>query len=220
MMGHFVSLFIQGFPLLMGGLKFTLILASVSIIFGFVIGVFIAIERVYGKKWAYGLSTAYVEIIRGTPLLVQLFILYFSLPQVGIHLSPLMASIISFSLNSGAYQAEYIRGALQAVEKGQMRAALSLGMTKGQAIRRVILPQALRKVLPSWTNEFVYLIKYTSLAYLVGVPELTAQGEFFASRNFEFMSVFLSVALLYLVVIFALTWTFSAIEKRVKVPGV
>ncbi len=219
-MNHFISVFIQGFPLLIGGLKFTLILASVSIVFGFIIGIFIAIERVYGKKLGYGLSTAYVEIIRGTPLLVQLFILYFSLPQIGIHLSPLVASIISFSLNSGAYQAEYIRGALQSVEKGQLKAALSLGMTKWQAIRMIIMPQALRKVLPSWTNEFVYLIKYTSLAYLVGVPELTAQGEFFASRNFEFMNVFLGVALLYLLVIFAITWTFSAVEKRVKIPGV
>ncbi len=219
-MNHFISVFIQGFPLLIGGLKFTLILASVSIVFGFIIGIFIAIERVYGKKLAYGLSTAYVEIIRGTPLLVQLFILYFSLPQIGIHLSPLVASIISFSLNSGAYQAEYIRGAVQSVEKGQLKAALSLGMTKWQAIRMIIMPQALRKVLPSWTNEFVYLIKYTSLAYLVGVPELTAQGEFFASRNFEFMNVFLGVALLYLLVIFAITWTFSAVEKRVKIPGV
>ncbi|WP_036222544.1 amino acid ABC transporter permease [Mesoaciditoga lauensis] len=219
-MNHFISVFIQGFPLLIGGLKFTLVLASVSIVFGFIIGIFIAIERVYGKKLAYGLSTAYVEIIRGTPLLVQLFILYFSLPQIGIHLSPLAASIISFSLNSGAYQAEYIRGALQSVEKGQLKAALSLGMTKWQAIRTIIMPQALRKVLPSWTNEFVYLVKYTSLAYLVGVPELTAQGEFFASRNFEFMNVFLGVALLYLLVIFAITWTFSAVEKRVKIPGV
>ncbi len=219
-MSHFLHVFIQGFPLLIGGLKFTLILASVSIVIGFIIGVFIAIERVYGRKISYGLSTAYVEIIRGTPLLVQLFILYFSLPQIGIHLSPLTAAIISFSLNSGAYQAEYIRGALQAVEKGQMKAALSLGMTRWQAIRTVILPQALRKVLPSWTNEFVYLIKYTSLAYLVGVPELTAQGEFFASRNFEFMNVFLSVALLYLIVIFIITWAFSAVEKRVRVPGI
>ncbi len=219
-MNHFISVFIQGLPLLMEGLKFTIELAAVSIVFGFAIGVIIGVERVYGNKWAYGFSTAYVEIIRGTPLLVQLFILYFSLPQIGIHLSPLTAAIISFSLNSGAYQAEYIRGALQAVEKGQMKAALSLGMTKRQAIKTIILPQALRKVLPSWTNEFVYLIKYTSLAYLVGVPELTAQGEFIASRNFEFMDVFLSVALIYLVVIFITTWAFSTLEKRVKIPGV
>ncbi len=219
-MTDFVKVFINGFPLLLSGLKFTVELACISIVIGLLIGLFIAIQRVYGGKLSYILSTAYVEIIRGTPLLVQLFILYFSLPQIGIHLSPLMASIISFSLNSGAYQAEYIRGALQAVERGQMKAALSLGMTKWQAIRTVIMPQALRKVLPSWTNEFVYLVKYTSLAYLVGVPELTAQGEFYASRNFEFMNVFLGVALMYLAVIFTITWFLSTLEKKVKIPGV
>ena len=220
MMSEFLKVFVNGLPLLLGGLKFTMELASISIIIGLFIGLFIAVERVYGGKFAYVLSTAYVEVIRGTPLLVQLFILYFSLPQIGIHLSPLLASMISFSLNSGAYQAEYIRGALQAVEKGQMKAALSLGMSKRQAIRMIVMPQALRKVLPSWTNEFVYLIKYTSLAYLVGVPELTAQGEFYASRNFQFMNVFLSVAVIYLAVIFTVTWLLSILEKKVKVPGV
>ncbi len=219
-MSEFLKVFVNGLPLLLGGLKFTMELASISIIIGLFIGLFIAVERVYGGKFAYVLSTAYVEVIRGTPLLVQLFILYFSLPQIGIHLSPLLASMISFSLNSGAYQAEYIRGALQAVEKGQMKAALSLGMSKRQAIRMIVMPQALRKVLPSWTNEFVYLIKYTSLAYLVGVPELTAQGEFYASRNFQFMNVFLSVAVIYLAVIFTVTWLLSILEKKVKVPGV
>ena len=180
----------------------------------------VGILRVYGGKFSYTLSTAYVELIRGTPLLVQLFILYFSLPQIGIHFSPLVASIISFSLNSGAYQAEYIRGAIQSVEGGQMKAAFSIGMTKWQSIRLVIMPQALRRVIPSWTNEFVYLIKYTSLAYLVGVPELTAQGEFVASRNFEFMNVFSGVALVYLFVILVITWLFSSLEKKVKIPGV
>ncbi len=219
-MTHFIEVFFQALPLLMDGLKFTMELAIISIIFGLGIGMLIAILRVYGGKFSYTLSTAYVELIRGTPLLVQLFILYFSLPQIGIHLSPLVASIISFSLNSGAYQAEYIRGAIQSVERGQMKAAFSIGMTKWQSIRLVIMPQALRKVIPSWTNEFVYLIKYTSLAYLVGVPELTAQGEFVASRNFEFMNVFSGVALIYLSVILVITWLFSNLEKKVKIPGV
>ncbi len=219
-MTHFIEVFFQAFPLLMDGLKFTLELAIISIIFGLGIGMLIGIFRVYGGKFSYTLSTAYVELIRGTPLLVQLFILYFSLPQIGIHLSPFVASVISFSLNSGAYQAEYIRGAIQSVEKGQMKAAFSIGMTKWQSIRLVIMPQALRKVIPSWTNEFVYLIKYTSLAYLVGVPELTAQGEFAASRNFEFMNVFSGVALVYLFVILIVTWLFSNLEKKVKIPGV
>ncbi len=217
---HFINVFVYAFPFLMDGLVFTVELALSSIAIGFVIGIIVGISRSYGKKWSYVISTSFVEIIRGTPLLVQLFIFYFALPQVGISLSPMVASIISFSINSGAYQAEYIRGAIQAVDTGQMKAALSIGMTKWQAIMRIIMPQALIKVIPSWTNEFVYLIKYTSVAYLVGVPELMAQGEFIASRNFEFMNVFLSVAIIYLVIVMVITWGFSRIEKMVRMPGV
>lgn len=172
---RFINVFVNAFPFLMDGLVFTVELALSSIAIGFLIGIVVGISRSYGKKWSYMVSTAFVEVIRGTPLLVQLFIFYFALPQIGIRLSPIIASIISFSINSGAYQAEYIRGAIQSVDTGQMKAALSIGMTKWQAITRVVMPQALIKVIPSWTNEFVYLIKYTSVAYLVGVPELMAQ---------------------------------------------
>ncbi|MGC8545113.1 amino acid ABC transporter permease [Athalassotoga sp.] len=217
---RFINVFVNAFPFLMDGLVFTVELALSSIAIGFVIGIIVGISRSYGKKWSYTISTAFVEVIRGTPLLVQLFIFYFALPQIGIRLSPIIASIISFSINSGAYQAEYIRGSIQSVDTGQMKAALSIGMTKWQAITRVIMPQALIKVIPSWTNEFVYLIKYTSVAYLVGVPELMAQGEFIASRNFEFMNVFLSVAIIYLVIVMVITWGFSRIEKMVRMPGV
>lgn len=217
---NFFSVFANAFPYLMSGLEFTAELAVVSIIFGFIIGIFIGILRVYGGKLSYSLATVYVEIIRGTPLLVQLFIFYFAFPQIGIHFSPLVASIISFSINSGAYQAEYIRGAIQSIESGQMKAAVSIGMTKWQAIRLVIMPQAIRRAIPSWTNEFVYLVKYTSLAYIVGVPELMAQGEFVASRNFEFMNVFMSVAVIYMAVIFLITWAFSRVEKILKIEGV
>jgi polar amino acid transport system permease protein len=217
---HFINVFVNAFPFLMDGLVFTVELALSSIAIGFVIGIIVGISRSYGKKWSYMISTGFVEVIRGTPLLVQLFIFYFALPQIGIRLSPIIASIISFSINSGAYQAEYIRGAIQSVDTGQMKAALSIGMTKWQAITRVVMPQALIKVIPSWTNEFVYLIKYTSVAYLVGVPELMAQGEFIASRNFEFMNVFLSVAIIYLVIVLFITWGFSRIEKIVRMPGV
>ncbi|MCL4407687.1 MAG: amino acid ABC transporter permease [Thermotogae bacterium] len=217
---RFINVFVNAFPFLMDGLVFTVELALSSIAIGFLIGIVVGISRSYGKKWSYMVSTAFVEVIRGTPLLVQLFIFYFALPQIGIRLSPIIASIISFSINSGAYQAEYIRGAIQSVDTGQMKAALSIGMTKWQAITRVVMPQALIKVIPSWTNEFVYLIKYTSVAYLVGVPELMAQGEFIASRNFEFMDVFLSVAIIYLVIVLLITWGFSKIEKAVRMPGV
>ncbi len=216
----FINVFVEALPFFMNGLVFTIELALSSISIGFVIGILVAISRTYGNRILYAISTVFVESIRGTPLLVQLFIFYFALPQIGIHLSPLVASIISFSINSGAYQAEYIRGSIQSIDKGQMMAALSIGMTKWKSALNVILPQSLIKVLPSWTNEFAYLIKYTSVAYLVGVPELMAQGEFVASRNFEFMEVFLGVALIYLVIVTIITWGMARVEKMVRMPGV
>ncbi|MFA6976682.1 MAG: amino acid ABC transporter permease [Mesotoga sp.] len=173
----------------------------------------------YGNKFFYGISTAIIEVIRGTPLLVQLFILYYGLPPLGVNLSPFTAAIIGFAINSGCYQAEYLRGSIQSIAGNQMKAARSLGMTKRQAILQVIMPQAFRRVIPAWTNEFIYLLKYTSLAYIVGAPELMAQAKFIASRNFQFFEVYLVVAIIYLVVVLFFTKLFSILEKKVEIPG-
>lgn len=152
-------------------------------------------------------------------MLVQLFILYYSLPVIGIRLSPLTASIISFFLNSSAYQAEYLRGAIQSISSGQMQAALSIGMTKWQSIRFVILPQAIRRFIPSWTNEFIYLLKYSSLSYIVGAPEIMAQAKFVASRNFEFFKVYLFAGIIYFLLVTVFSEIFRYIENKLKIPG-
>lgn len=209
----------QSAPALLEGLGVTMFLTFFSITFGFFLGIFLALGRVYGNKVIYWLTTSFIEIIRGTPLLVQLFILYYGLPPYGIKLAPLTAAVIGFSINSGAYQAEYLRGSIQSISSGQMRAALSIGMTKWQGVRYIILPQALRRVIPAWTNEFIYLLKYTSLAYIIGAPEMMAQAKFVASRNYEFFKVYLITAVIYLVVVVAFTHFFSWVEARVKVPG-
>jgi len=159
-------------PALLRGTVVTLEITGISISIGFILGILLALGRIYGNKSIYIVATTYVEVIRGTPLLTQLFLLYFGLPSIGIMLSPFLAAIIGMGLNSGAYQAEYFRGAIQAVKSGQMMAARSVGMNKFKAVRYIILPQMLRIVIPSWSNELIYLVKYSSLAYMIQAPVL------------------------------------------------
>lgn len=214
-----VEIFLDFFDVLMRGLGVTLFLTLISIVFGFILGILLALGKIYGNRFFRWISSAFIEIIRGTPLLVQLFILYYGLPPYGISLTPLLAAIIGFSINSGAYQAEYLRGSIQSISSNQMRAARSIGMTKWQGIRNIILPQALRKVIPAWTNEFIYLLKYTSLAYIIGAPEMMAQAKFVASRNYEFFKVYLITAFIYLVLVVFFSQIFTRLERKVKIPG-
>lgn len=216
---NFLNLAWDIFPALLEGATVTLELTVISIVIGLILGVLLALGRVYGNKPIYTIATFYVELIRGTPLLVQLFIFYFGLPSVGIMISPFISAITALGLNSGAYQAEYFRGAIQSVKGGQMQAARSIGMSRFKAICYVIIPQALRLVIPSWSNELIYLVKYSSLAYMVQVPELMAQGKFIASRNFRTFEVFLVVAFIYLVVVLGFSKVLDGVEKRVKIPG-
>ncbi|MGJ8454674.1 amino acid ABC transporter permease [Pseudothermotoga sp. U03pept] len=206
-------------PRLLNGLAVTLYMTVFSAAIGLLIGILLCLGRVYGNKLAKTFSTGFIELIRGTPMLVQLFILYYGLPVYGIRLTPLVAALIGFCINSGAYQAEYIRGAIQSIGIGQMKAAYSIGMTKWQAVRLIILPQALRRVIPAWTNEFIYLLKYTSMAYIIGAPEMMAQAKFIASRNFEFFRVYLLTALVYLAVVWIAAEIFSKLERRLRIPG-
>lgn len=215
----FIEIVQSSWTYMLDGLWVTLFLTLSSVVIGFFLAIFLSLSKMYGNKVLYTISNWYIEIIRGTPLLVQLFILYYSLPVIGIRLSPLTASIISFFLNSSAYQAEYLRGAIQSISSGQMQAALSVGMTKWQAIRFVILPQAIRRFIPSWTNEFIYLLKYSSLSYIVGAPEIMAQAKFVASRNFEFFKVYLFAAIIYFLLVTAFSEVFRYIENKVKIPG-
>ncbi len=215
----FIEIVESSWVYMVEGIWVTLFLTLISVVIGFFLGVLLAVAKTYGNKLFYYISYVFIEIIRGTPLLVQLFILYYSLPVIGIRLSPLLASIVAFSLNSAAYQAEYLRGAIQSISSGQMQASLSIGMKKWQAIRLIILPQALRRFIPSWTNEFIYLLKYSSLSYIVGAPEIMAQAKFVASRNFEFFQVYLFAAIIYFVLVTIFGEIFRFIEKKMKIPG-
>ena len=209
----------ESLPSLIDGLYITLILTFISLIAGLFLGIGLALGRVYGNKIVSGICIGYIEIIRGTPLLVQLFIIYFGLPSIGIILSPIDAALLGLSLNSGAYQAEYLRGSIQSIPSGQMVAARTIGMTKLQSIKNIVLPQALRISIPAWSNELIYLLKYTSIVYIIQVRELTAEGKFIAAETFKFLEIFAIIAIIYLVLTIVFSTIIEKFEKKLRIPG-
>lgn len=201
---------------LLEGLAVTLQLSFAALAIGSALGICTAIARRYGNRSMSLIANTYVELIRGTPLTVQMFIIYYGLPSLGILFSATASAIIALSINSGAYQAEYFRGAIESIGGGQMEAALSTGMTKTQAILRIILPQALRLALPSWSNEAAYLPKYSSIAFLVTVPELIARAKVAIAQNLRPLEVYLVVAAIYLIVIVSISKVSDAVYEKYK----
>jgi len=206
-------------PAFWKGLNVSLLLILPSSVCGLFLGIVAGTLRVYGNPLTSRLADGYVVVFRGIPLVVQLFIWYFGLPHFGIYFSPFAASVIGFSLCSGAYHSEYIRGALLSIKKGQMLAAQALGFTRLQLIVSVILPQAMRRALPGCGNEIIYLIKYSSLAYMITCIELTGEAKILASHTFKYTEVFLSVGALYLMLITLAGWLLRWTELRVAIPG-
>jgi polar amino acid transport system permease protein len=206
-------------PQLARGLVVTLEITATCILIGIFLGLVLAIGRVYGRHVFRWLSSAYVQFFRGTPLLVQLLMIYYGLPTWGVRLSPFLAGILALGLNTSAYQAEYFRGAIQAVKGGQMMAARSLGMTLPQALRYVILPQALRLVIPPWSNELILMLKYSSIVYMVTVMDLMGVGKTIGASTFRYFEVFTIVAMIYLAVVLLVSWLLRLLERRVRVPG-
>lgn len=214
-----ISFFISIFPELMKGLLVSLQLSVGALLLGLAVGLPLSLIKTYGKGISRALAVGYIEIIRGTPMVVQLFIVYFGLPDIGIRLDRITAAILALGINSSAYQAEYFRGALLSIDSGQMMAAKALGMTQNQAIAHVILPQALRLVLPPWSNELIYMVKYTSVAFLIAVPELMARGKMIIGRTFLPLETLFWVGVIYVVVLSLLARIVDLVEKRYAIPG-
>jgi polar amino acid transport system permease protein len=206
-------------PALLEGTTVTLEIWAWCMLGGTILGLLLALGRVYGNKTIYVLSTGYIELFRGTPMLAQMLFVYFGLPEIGVMLTPVIAASIALGMNTAAYQAEYFRGAIQSIKAGQMVAARSLGMTKTQVINCIVLPQALRIVIPQWSNESILLLKYSSIAFAIGVPELMARAQMIGYSTFRFFDAFLLAALIYLVLTTILAQFLDMLEKRVRIPG-
>ena len=157
-----------------------------------------------------------MSFFRGTPLLVQLFVIYYGLPQLGIELDPLPAALIGFSLNMAAYACEILRAAISSIERGQWEAAASIGMTRAQTLRRAIIPQAMRTALPPLGNSFISLVKDTALAATIQVPELFRQAQLITARTFEIFTMYLAAALIYWILATVLSHLQNKLEERVN----
>ncbi len=211
----FLGLLKSTFPLLMAGLKMTMILTVVSIAIALLLGVVFGLMRVSRSLWLRAIGTTYVDIFRGTPLLVQAFFIYFGIPAaMGFQMTAMTAGIITLSLNAGAYMTEIVRGGIQSVDKGQMEAARSLGVGYLPTMRKVILPQAVRTMIPSYINQFVITLKDTSILSVIGLAELTQTGRIIIARNFQSFNMWLIIGIIYFIVIMALTKLSDRLEKR------
>lgn len=235
-------------PDLVSGFFMTMGLYFFALFFGLGLGILLAIGRHYGGPVTSRISTAYIEFLRGTPLLAQILAIWaipfalnawlvsqgmapidtswrITFPDIEgvprtILNTEILLSAITLGLNSAAYQAEFFRGAMASLSAGQTLAAKSMGMTQRQEIRHVALPQSLRRAIPAWSNEAVYLPKYTTLAYFIGVPEFFGAMKLVVSRTFQALTVYAIGAIVFLILISAITLILNNIHERTKIPGV
>ncbi|EUJ30732.1 polar amino acid ABC transporter inner membrane subunit [Listeria floridensis FSL S10-1187] len=202
-------------PSLLLGLWNTIKLTVISLVFAAILGLLFGFLKVSRSKWLRGIATVYVDVFRGIPLIVLAFFIYFGIPQAfNFRMDPSVAAVITLSLNAGAYITEIIRGGILAIDKGQMEAARSLGLPYGTSMLKIILPQAVRVMVPSFINQFVITLKDTSIMSIIGIVELTQSGKIIIARTFETSGIWLVVAIMYLIVITALTKLSNVLERR------
>jgi polar amino acid transport system permease protein len=211
---------IESLPQLFEGLKITIGLTIFSLILGSILGILMAVGRVYGAKPLSFLIYIYEKTLRGIPLLVIFFLIYFGLSQIGLNLDPFTAAVFGLGLRSTAYQAQIYRSAINSIPDGQMVAARSMGMSKIKAIRYIILPQVLRLSIPGWSNELTIVLKDTSIAFSIGVIDLMRQGRYIYSVNFDLvLQVLLLIALIYFLMVFSINKGLNYLEKKYKMTG-
>ncbi|EME00212.1 MULTISPECIES: cystine ABC transporter permease [Stutzerimonas stutzeri subgroup] len=211
-----LQLVLDSLPFLLKGAWWTVVLSLGGMFFGLLLGFGLALLRLYAFWPLQWLARVYVSFFRGTPLLVQLFMIYYGLPQLGIQLDPLPAALIGFSLNMAAYTAEILRAAIASIDRGQWEAAASIGMGRAQTLYRAILPQAARTALPPLGNSFISLVKDTALAATIQVPELFRQAQLITARTFEIFTMYLAAALIYWLLASVLAYFQGRLEYRVN----
>ncbi|MEB6550439.1 amino acid ABC transporter permease [Heyndrickxia sporothermodurans] len=211
------KLAIESFPYVIKGIGYTLLISIVSMFFGLLLGFFLALGRM-SKNYIFQLpARTYISFMRGVPIIVLLFILYFGFPMIGITFTAVTAAIIGFSLNSAAYMAEINRSAIASVDKGQWEASASLGLSYWQTMRKIILPQAVKIAIPPLSNVLLDLVKGTSLAAMITVPELLQKAKIVGGRELDYMTMYILVALIYWGICSIIAVLQNQLEKRYEV---
>lgn len=206
---------INALPYLLEGLQITLYIFFIAIIFGFLIGLLMALLRLSPFKILNWISKIFVDAIRGTPFIVQLFFIYFGLNSFEyLSMDNTTAGIVTVAINAGAYFSEIIRAGIQSIDKGQTEAARSLGLNSTQNMRHIVLPQAFRRMLPTFTNQAIISLKDTSLLSVIGVADLTQEGRIQASATFQAFEIYLLLGIIYFIVIYLLSMLASFVERK------
>lgn len=201
-------------PIVVGGLLGTIPLSLVSFVLGLILAIVVALMRLSANRLLRGIARVFVSIVRGTPLLVQLFVVFYGLPTIGIVLDPWPSAIIALSLNVGGYASEVVRAAILAVPRGQWEAGYTIGMSNGMTLRRIVLPQAARVSVPPLSNTFISLVKDTSLASVILVTELFREAQQIAAASSEFLVLYIEAAVVYWLICLVLSSGQSMLERR------
>lgn len=211
------SLIFHSIPLLLRGAGLTLEITALAVGLGLLIGLVASLAQLSKSPLLRLPAKVYVDCIRGTPLLIQIFIIYFALPNIiGHRIDPFIAAVTACSLNSGAYIAEIFRGGIQSISQGQFRAGLSLGMTYGQTMRYIVLPQAFKRIIPPLGNEFIAMLKDSSLVSVIGFEELTRSGQLIIAETYGTLEIWTCVAIIYLTLTLTISRFVAALEKRFR----
>lgn len=227
-----IQLVFTRIPKLLEYLPITLEITVLSMVFGLLLGMILAVFKIKHTPVLYQLTSIFVSFTRGTPLLVQLYITYYGIPialkyynyfngtNYNINaVPPMIFVLVAFSLNEAAFNSEIIRAAVQSIDKGQIEAAHSLGMTSFQVLRRIIVPEAFVVALPTFGNSLIGLMKGTSLAFVCSVVEITAEGQILAGNDFRFFEVYISLAIIYWVLTILIEQAIKLIEKKISIPN-
>jgi amino ABC transporter, permease protein, 3-TM region, his/glu/gln/arg/opine family len=209
------SLIADNLPLLLQGALVTIKITAFSVAAGFIIGMLASIANLSSFKPLRWLVRIYVDVVRGTPMLVQIFLIYFALPQIiGQRIDPFIAAVTACSLNSGAYMSEIFRAGIQSINKGQMEAGLSLGLSWAQTMRYIVMPQALKAIIPPLGNEFIAMLKDSSLVSVIGFEELMRRGQLIIAKTYASAEIWTAVAIIYLVMTQVISYFIAYLERK------
>ena len=214
---NYFSTMIKFIPKFLPGVMNTLSLSFFSILLGTLIGLFVVMLKLSNKKILIKITNIYISVIRGTPLLLQLYFIFYGLPDMGINIDRYPSAVIGLALHSGAYISEIFRGAIQSIDYGQKEAARALGMTKWQAMKRIILPQAMKRSIPALGNQFIITIKDSSLASVITITETILLARQFVAATFDVFPIFTVAGCYYLIITLGLAKVLQKVELRLKV---